>query len=205
MDSLNKLTQYFSKFPGIGPRQSKRFVYHLLRQNKAHLNELAKTIAELKDDIRSCTLCRQYFFTKNKQVTLCSICSDASRDNSLLMIVEKDTDLESIEKSGIYHGYYFVLGGQLSALEKSPETKVRKNELLHTVEHHAKNDLEEIVIATSINPDGEGTMRYVSEELEPLSKKYSFTISTLGRGLSTGTELEYIDADTMKSAFENRS
>jgi len=205
MDSIDKLTEIFKHFPGIGPRQAKRFVYFLLTRNKSYLKEFTSLIEELKNEIVICPECFQYF-TKGKQATpLCEICSGKNRDENVLMIVARDIDLENIEKSHSFNGKYFVLGGTVPILDKNPEQRIHLNELLSAIENKAKKDLKEIILGFSLNPESEYTADFVIQSLNPLITKYGLKISHLGRGLSTGTELEYSDADTIKNALKNRS
>ncbi len=205
MNTIEKLTQIFRMFPGIGPRQAKRFVYFLLKKDNSVLKELAETILELKTNISQCSMCyRFYSFDKNKS-KICNVCSNPNIDKNTLMLVEKDVDFENIHKTGIYNGYYFILGGQLPILEKEPSTKIRIQELLQTIRTHAKNGLKEIIFAVSVNPEGENTSQFIKRTIEPSVKEFDLMISALGRGLSTGTELEYSDSDTLQNAFRNRS
>jgi len=206
MDTIDKLTEIFKHFPGIGPRQAKRFVYFLLTRNKNYLKEFTSLIEELKNEIVICPECFQYF-TKGKQATsLCDICSGKNRDENVLMIVARDIDLENIEKSHSFNGKYFVLGGTIPILDKNPEQRIHLKELLTAIENKAKNNnLKEIILGFSINPESEYTADFVIQALTPLVTKYGLKISHLGRGLSTGTELEYSDADTIKNALKNRS
>ena len=205
MESIDKLTELFSEFPGIGPRQAKRFVYYLLRHNAGLLTELSENISSLKKTIGSCSNCHQYFQKKSGQQTLCAICADTHRDQSQLMIVSHDVDLDHIEKSGVYKGLYFVLGGIVPILTPKPEEKIRSRELLALVKARAeKGTLKEIVLAMSVNPEGENTEQYLSQALSPITSKYSIKISHLGRGVSTGTEIEYSDKETLKNALQNR-
>jgi recombination protein RecR len=121
------------------------------------------------------------------------------------MIVEKDVDLESIERSGIYTGKYFVLGGTVNLLDKEPDEKIRSREIYQTAEQEvASGTLREIVLALSATPDGEDTAAYMTRLLTPLIEAHGLTLSRFGRGLSTGSELEYADAETIKNAFQNR-
>ncbi|MFH1402464.1 MAG: toprim domain-containing protein [Patescibacteria group bacterium] len=206
MNNIDKLAEYFSQFPGIGPRQSKRFVYFLLTKNNGFLNELANSIKELKKDIKICQSCARFYSSSNYNSGLCSICENCNRDKNILMVVAKDADLANIERIGNYNGLYFVLGGFVSILEKNPEQKIRIEKLLTLIQHKCEHqELEEIILALSLNPEGENTIEYVLEKLKPLAEKYSIKISTLGRGLSTGTELEYLDDSTFQNAFKNRS
>jgi len=261
MDALDKLTEIFKKFPGIGPRQAKRFVYHILQETESDIAELINGISNIKRGISICDKCYRYFENKNKQAVVpCPICSNPGRDNSTLMIVVKDIDLLAVERSRAYSGVYFVLGNTVPILEEEPHKKIRQGELLYRIneligvsttapeptsesEQDSNSDessiddfeadlnasasatetsslpslkaqanavapslskLKEVIIATSVNTEGEHTAFYINTLLRPYVEKYGFKITTLGRGLSTGTELEYSDGDTLKSALENR-
>jgi len=206
MDTIDKLTEIFKTFPGIGPRQAKRFVYFLLTRNKNYVGEFTSLVNELQKEIQICQECFQYFPRRKQVSPLCDICVGKNRDTDSLMIVARDIDLENIEKSHSFNGKYFVLGGTVPILEKNPETKIHLKELLSAIENKAKNSgLKEIILGFSINPESEYTADYVIQVLNPLITKYNLKISHLGRGLSTGTELEYSDADTIKNALKNRS
>ena len=130
MNTVDKLIEFFREFPGIGPRQAKRFVYYLLSRNGGYLENLAKLILELKRDIKNCPSCFRFFPTDTSRSPLCSVCVDTKRDSDSLMIVARDVDFEAIEKSHSYKGFYFVLGGTVPILEKEPEKKIRSKELL---------------------------------------------------------------------------
>ena len=190
------------KFPGIGTRQAKRFVYFLLSQDPHYVDMLAREIAELKNSIVQCTGCLR-FYTRKGTGTLCSVCVDDA-DSSTLMVVEKDTDFDSVRRSGSYAGRYFILGGTIPVLEKDPASKIRIRELLERIEGSAADGLTEIILAMSVNPEGDFTRDYVLKALTPLAGQLGITITTLGRGLSTGTELEYSDGDTLRHALKNR-
>jgi recombination protein RecR len=201
MNTINKLTELFSKFPGIGPRQAKRFVYFLLTRNSSFLEELARLLLELKKEVSTCESCMR-FFANSGNTKVCDICRDVNRQDEMLMIVERDADFENIEKSKVYEGKYFILGGKVPILEKNPENRIRVNELKERIKDE---NIKEIILALSVNPDGENTERYVRELLSPLAEENSIKITMLGRGLSTGIELEYPDSDTLKNAFKNRT
>lgn len=202
MDNTQKLIELFKEFPGIGPRQAKRFVYFLLNKNPSYANDIASLIKEVRSTVHSCESCFRFFPNSN---TKCPVCRDTSRDGSQLMIVSNDVDFENIEKTKFYNGFYFILGGSIPILEKNPDKRIRQKELLDNIESKAKEGLKEIIIALNYNPEGENTLSYLSEILKPLTDKYSLKISTLGRGLSTGTELEYSDGETIKNALKNRN
>ena len=142
--------------------------------------------------------------SQSKHPSLCDLCSDVGRDKSLLLLVEKDADLDNIRKTGAYQGHYFVLGGSIPILEKNPESRIRTSLLLTRVEAAGEQGLSELILALSATPQGDHTSEYLRMLLEPLAKKYSFSMTTLGRGLSTGTELEYSDDETILEALKHR-
>ena len=193
-DVIAKLTELFMQFPGIGPRQARRFVYFLLRQDRTYIKNLIENIDELKSEVSECPFCFRYYIGK-----ACSLCADESSDKKILLVVEKDTDLENVRKTGKYMGQYFVLGGLLPILEKNPESRIRINELRKRLEDD--RNIREVILALSANPIGDNTAEYLNIEI---SKYRNIKVSTLGRGLSTGTELEYSDAATLSAALESR-
>ncbi len=202
MDPIQKLTQMFSRFPGIGPRQAKRFVYFLLAENPAYVRELMDNISRLKREVSHCPTCFRLSLSATSRE--CDICRDESRDQSVLMVVAKDIDLENISRSGEYGGRYFILGGLLPILEKNPEQKIRSRELSQLVSRMADAGLKEIIVALSANPEGDNTADYVRNIISPIATAKNIRVSLLGRGLSTGTELEYSDSDTIRNALKNR-
>ncbi len=204
MNEFNKLKELFTEFPGIGPRQAERFVYFMLRKNGTYSRMLTDAILNLKKHMRQCEESYQFFYSEDPTEKLAPLARNTHRDNSLLMIVEKDTDLENIERSGEYSGKYFVLGGTVPLLEKEPEKRVRVEELKKLIEKKSKEGLQEIIFALSANPDGEYTTTVTKEAIAPLAEKYNIKISELGRGLSTGTELEYSDKETIRNALRYR-
>jgi len=206
MDALNKLMEYFGEFPGIGPRQARRFAYFLLTKNPSYTDELSRLIVEIKKNVHICGSCFR-FYTSNKNGGLCSICADSTRDHSELMIVARDVDLEAIEKSRTYHGLYFVLGGTVPILEKNPETRIRSRELMKRLDKDS-TVIKEIILSLNANPEGEHTVDVLRGMIKPLTETSTTSgvkISILGRGLSTGSELEYTDADTIANALKNRA
>lgn len=213
MDAFNKLEEIFRRFPGIGPRQAKRFVYHLLTQSKGEMQDFTSLLGQLHSYTATCPECGRFFTVsetekQTEQISgkssVCSICRDQNRDRSVLMVVSKDIDLLAVEKSRAFSGVYFVLGGNIPILDEAPEHRIRQKELLARVESlKANSQLSEVILATSVNPEGEHTAQYLSSLLRPVLET-AVRITALGRGLSTGTELEYSDSDTLRSALENR-
>ncbi|MCX6736002.1 MAG: toprim domain-containing protein [Candidatus Parcubacteria bacterium] len=205
MNPISQLIELFSKFPGIGPRQAKRFVYFLLSKDAEFRNELSATLARLNEEVDQCSSCFRYFQKSGGEEKICSVCNEDDRDKAMLMVIEKDVDLENMYKAGIWNGFYFILGGAIPILEKEPAKKIRAKELFYTIQDRAKNNgLREVVLAMNANSEGENTAIYLLKILEPLAEKYSLSITSLGRGLSTGTELEYSDKETLKDALASR-
>mgnify|MGYP000545430432 CR=1 FL=1 len=203
MSEIDALVEYFKKFPGIGPRQARRFVYYLLRQEPKDIREFTRHIEELREHIRVCPVSYAYFYAHNNE-TLSPVERDISRNNTILMVVSNDTDMENIEKQRVYSGKYFILGGLTSPTDSNPEESIRAKELIGGMQKRIETGLEEIILATPLNRDGEHTLDYLIHLLRPLVEKHNIKITSLGRGMSTGTELEYVDEHTMRSALENR-
>ena len=202
MDIIDKLTEIFKEFPGIGERQAKRFVYFLMSRNGGYNENLAHMILDLKKEVAQCNDCFKFFLRhQNASGSICDICSNPNTDTSLLLVVEKDSDLESNRKSRTYNGKYFVLGGLVPIVEKTTKSRIRIEELKKKI----GNGLGEIILAFSLSPQGDHTDLYVREQIRDIAEKNKVKISSLGRGLSTGTELEYSDNDTLKNALKNRS
>jgi len=191
--SIEKLINLFAKFPTVGPRTASRFVFHLLNLPNEKTEELLQSISDLKKQIKLCFSCFNY-----SESDVCGICSDARRDKSLLCVVEKETDLETIEKTKKYKGLYFVLDGTVSKLRKEDVEKLRIKELEEKLKKSP--EMKEIILAINSTAEGEATSLYLERLLKPYNKK----ISRLGRGLPLGSELEYADDETLSSAIDNR-
>lgn len=210
MDSLHSLEELFSKFPGIGPRQAKRFVYYLLNKSPSYIKEFTRLVEEVKKGSAECERCHRFFALGSKSLgaKICSICADPTRDTSTLMIVARDSDFETVEKSGAYKGLYFILGGTVPVLDKEPDKRIRLKGLLEEVTEKlsSKGKLKEIIMSLNATPDGEHTADIVRDALSRLEicKRNNVAFTVLGRGLSTGAELEYVDGETIKNALQNR-
>ncbi len=199
-DAIERLTALFEKFPGIGPRQAQRFVHYLLRSSPSLRRELVETLQSLGGSVKQCPQCMRYWNGTDK---LCSMCANPQREPKQLAVVASDTDIAAIERSGTYRGYYFVLGGTISlASEKTNGLRIKQ--LLDSIPTRLKNGLEEVILAFPANPEGDATAIQVREKLSPFCQGETLTITSLGRGLSTGSELEYADPETIKSALESR-
>lgn len=202
MSSIENLATLFTKFPGIGTRQAKRFVYFLLAQNPRFVESFIHEIEELKSSVMRCESCYRFFPFRNNN-SVCDICGGEA-DPSILLIVEKDTDFENIHRGGSWKGKYFILGGVIPVLESDPASRIRISELVDRIERGIPEGLSEVVLALSQNPEGDVTREYIIKALEPTVVNMGVMVTTLGRGLSTGSELEYSDADTLKHALKNR-
>ena len=203
MTSLERLVYHFERFPVIGGRQAKRFAFHLLTLEQSDVHDLAGLIDSIRTSVTMCPSCFR-FHSMYMTETRCSICSSGTRDHSKLTVVERDSDIDAIERGGVYDGLYFVLGGTVPLLDSQDIKKLRGGALKQIVEKRATEGLKEIILAFAINPDGENTGRYIEVLLKESVSKYALKISHLGRGLSTGSELEYADPETIKNAFKNR-
>lgn len=203
MNPLDKLSQSFERFPGIGPRQARRFVQYLLSEGASYRAELADNIKKLGAQSRQCASCFRWF-VKEGTGSECSICSNKSRDRGVLFVVEKDADVDNAERSG-FTGLYFVLGGTIPLADDTPPRHVRLKELFKRIEADGSGKkLTEVILGLSATTEGDHTRLLLQEKLMPIAEACSFILSSLGRGLSTGSELEYADPDTIASALSSR-
>lgn len=192
MDPLSNLSSIFERFPGIGPRQAFRFVQFLLRHPSAR-RELAEALSNLGSSVHQCPQCRRFHAGAQ---ALCGLCANPERDDTTLAVVASDADLLALERSGQFGGRYFVLGGTVSlASEKAPHLAFAELKNLQK-----KKGFAEIILAFPANPEGDATATKTREELEDSGAR----VTMLGRGLSTGSELEYADPETLKTALQNR-
>jgi recombination protein RecR len=205
MTNLDKLIKHFEGFPGIGGRQARRFAFHILRLPETDTNEIADLITNLQSSVIECGRCHRYFSKNGGTETMCSICTNQNRDRGKLMVVERDSDIQSIERSGTYDGLYFVLGGTIPLLDSKESAKLRGGALKSSVDAQLTEELTEIILGFAVNPDGENTSRYVETLLQEHIETNNLTVTRLGRGLSTGSELEYADPETIKNALRNRA
>ncbi|MFZ3074018.1 MAG: recombination mediator RecR [Minisyncoccales bacterium] len=193
--SIQNLIDKFSKFPTIGPRTAARLVFYVLRLDNAKVKELIQAIADLKNNIKTCPIC---FNVYESEKPLCSVCADGKRDKSLLCVVANETDLASIEKTKIYKGLYFILGGTVSAVRKENLAGLRIAELENRIK--TSKSINEIILAINPTSEGQTTIQHLDKTLKPLNKK----ITKLGLGLPMGGELEYADEETLSSALKGR-
>jgi len=193
---IQNLIDEFAKLPSVGPRQAARFVFYLLNQPKEEIEKFAKKLFILKK-IKYCSFCNRAMETTATH--LCEICKNTNRDRAVICIVEKDTDIESLEKTKRYNGIYYVIG-----TEDENRQLARLKDLISRIKKSNK-ELKEIIIATDATTEGETIALYAARQLGELKKSYpQLKITRLGRGLSTGSELEYMDEDTLANALLGR-
>lgn len=191
-EPILKLINSLAKLPGIGKKTAERLALHILHAPNQDAAALAADIVELKTSVQECTIC---FALSEKDK--CKICSDVSRDPSLICVVENPTDMAAIEKSKAFSGLYHILGGTLSPIEGIGPDDIRLKELFRRSDP-AK--IHEIIIATKSNVEGEATAAYIQNKLK--SKKIKIT--RIASGIPMGGELQYIDQLTMQKAMEKR-
>jgi recombination protein RecR len=205
VNPIEKLSEIFEHFPGIGPRQARRFVQYLLSASPATRGELSEIVKQLGAHTTQCKKCFRWFVKDTEKSGLCSICGNTRRDESILFVVEKDADIDNVEKSG-FKGLYFVLGGTVPLAAENPETHVRMRELVKRAEAEgAEKKLREVILGLSATTEGDHTRLILQEKMMPIAEAFDLKVSSLGRGLSTGSELEYADPDTIASALNSRS
>lgn len=194
--TIQKLIKLFAKFPTVGPKAAARFVFYLTSQPEEEINELVGAIKELQESIKICSLCGKSFQDEGE---LCKICTDLRRDKTILCIVEKEIDLEAMEKTHSFKGLYFILGK--STLKLAGEDKTILEEKVETLTQRIqKNGIVEIILALNPTTEGQNTALWLKRQLTSCNIK----TTQLGRGLPIGGELEYADEETLSSALSNR-
>jgi len=197
-DHLDKLARLFLKFPGIGERQAKRFAYFILTQPEHYVGSLVDALSTARSLAHTCTRCLRVY---EGSAGRCGPCSDESRDQHTLIVVEKSQDIDSFAKTD-YHGLFFVLGGLIPIVQKNVLEGTNIKKLIDRTKTEGESGtLKEIILAFPITPNGEHTDIAIREALAPLGQ---VQISSLGRGLSTGAELEYADAASLSASLKKR-
>jgi len=204
--SIQRVIERFSRFPTVGPRTAARFVFYLLKLSDLEFQEFLGELQSLRSQTRLCQFCFVPFDNANgdQNETLCEICRDATREK-ILCIVEKESDLEVLEKAKIYRGVYFILGGTVGSLRQEDIRKLRIQELqarLMSPQEYGFSGkaFDEIILAMNATTEGESTVLY----LERMLKSSPMRITRLGHGIPMGGELEYADSDTLRSALDGR-
>ncbi len=209
---FQNLIKYFTKFPGIGSRQATRFVFYLLRQGDDQFQNFLNELISLKKEIKVCQNCffifdtRQNFPAENlsrQENKLCTICNDPKRNKKIICVVEKETDILAIEKTGHYNGTYHILGGNIYTINEQTDNLILtnfKNRLIKFKNAHPEQSVE-LIIALNPTPDGDATASFLIRNISDLNIK----TTRLARGLQRGADLEYADQETLMHAIKNRN
>ena len=192
MSVIERLTEDFTRLPGVGRKTAIRLVFHLMKRPKEEALRLSGSIREVAETIRPCERCGNF-----AESELCEICSNPSRDTSLLCVVEEAYDVGAIERTGQFRGVFHVLGGRLSPLDGvGPE----ELSIPHLLERVVSDGVGEVIVATNASVEGEATAVYLENAIRPLGAK----VTRLARGIPVGSDLEYVDGTTIAEALAGR-
>ena len=193
INEIEELIKLISKLPGLGPKSAKRIVLKLMNNRDELMKPMANTLTEVYKNVSRCKVCG----TLKSNSVGCNNCENKDKKFNKICVVENIADQWSIENSSIYQGYFHILGGTISSAGK------RKEDLLinSLIERVKKDDIEEVIIATSATVEGQTTAYYIQDSLKGANVK----VSKLAQGLPVGGEIESLDDGTLFSAFKNRS
>ncbi|MDD5131279.1 MAG: recombination mediator RecR [bacterium] len=192
IQSLQKLVEALHRLPGIGPKTAERLAYYILKTNKEEVVDLAEAIKLAKENIRYCSICNNV-----TDMDPCAICQNLERDHTQICVVEEPFDVIALEKTRGHKGVYHVLLGALSPLGGIGPEDLKIKDLLVRIE---KDNVQEVIIATNPNVEGEATALYLSRLIKPLGVK----VMRIAYGLPIGSSLEYADEMTLSKALEGR-
>jgi recombination protein RecR len=188
---IERLIQLLAKLPGLGPRSARRAALALLKKREMLLEPLADAMAKAAAALKQCSLCGNLDTTDP-----CALCTDVTRDGSVICVVEEVADLWALERASIFRGRYHVLGGALSALDGITPEKLNLGPLVK----RAKSGVGEVILAMNATVEGQTTAHYLMDTLEPLGVK----VTRLAHGVPVGGELDYLDEGTLSAAFKAR-
>ena len=191
-DSVTQMIEQLSRLPGIGKKSAERLAYHLLRVPESEAFALADSIRNVRENVRYCSVC--FNLAESEK---CRICSDATREQKTLCVVQQPRDLMALEQSGTYRGMYHVLLGRLAPLENIGPDNLTIEALVKRV---AKGDFKEIIMATNPTVEGDGTALYISNQLA----EFDVSLTRLARGITTGSILEYTNKEILADAISGR-
>lgn len=193
--AIQATIESFEKLPGIGPKSAQRLTFYLLHVPQYELDKFSQSLTNLKTGTKICSIC----FTVGESDP-CEICSDKSRDQSLICVVEEPLDVLAFERSGKYRGVYHVLHGRIDPLNNIGPEEIYIQQLL---DRARSSEISEVVLATNPTMEGEATAMYIDRELKRLTP--NLRITRIGRGLPIGADIEYADEVTLQRAMEGRS
>ena len=188
-----RLTEAFGRMPGIGRKTAERLTYYVLRAPREKMEALAGAIMEVKNSVRHCSMCHNI-----TEQDPCAICADTRRDHTIICVVEEPKDLFALEGIGSFRGVYHVLMGHLAPLDNIGPDELTISSLVARVR---SGDVEEVIMATNPNLEGDGTALHIRQLLEPLGVK----VTRLARGLAAGTAIEYANSAMLDDALNGRS
>jgi recombination protein RecR len=189
---IQDLIDELGRLPGVGPKSAQRIAFHIIQSDRVDVTRLAEILKTVKERVKFCTTCGNI-----SEEELCRICKDPRRDNSSICVVEESKDVLAIEKTREFKGKYHVLGGAISPIDGIGPENLRIKELMTRL---AQTQINEVIIATDPNLEGEATATYLTRLIKPLGVK----VSRLASGLPVGGDLEYADEVTLGRAFEGR-
>lgn len=195
---ITALIESFQKLPGVGPKSAQRLTYYLLHVPQSQLDDFAESVARLKKDTVLCSVCKNV-----SETDPCPICSDPSRDQSQIMVVEQPLDILAFEKTGKFKGVYHVLHGAINPLDNIGPDEIYVDDLLKRLVISEKR-VEEIIIATNPTMEGNATAMFIEKQIKSLTINRYPLITRLGMGIPTGADLEYADEVTLTQALEGR-
>lgn len=191
---ITKLNEFFENLPGVGPKTAERFVFHMLKQPPAKIEEIIEVLKSLKGKIKRCSVCQNFSLSDP-----CEICGDSRRQKNIICVVAKPQDVAAIEKTHEFAGLYHLLDGLINAPDGIGPQELKIKELLVRLKTLPKKDLE-IILGLDANIEGETTALYLARLLKPLEIK----VTRLARGLPQGSDLQYADEITLGSALAGR-
>ena len=189
---VQDLIDELGRLPGVGPKSAQRIAFHLLQAEPVDVQRLADVLVEVKRRVKFCAIC----FNVSEEDT-CRICRDPRRDQSVIAVVEEYKDVAAIERTKEFRGRYHVLGGAISPIDGIGPEQLRITELIRRL---ADGGVQEVILATDPNLEGEATGTYLTRQLSP----YGLKVTRLASGLPVGGDLEYADEVTLGRAFAGR-
>lgn len=197
--SIANLIDSFQKLPGIGPKTAQRLGFYLLHVPQSELESFSDALVNLKRNTVLCSICKNV-----GENDPCTVCDDARRDQSQILVVEQPLDLIAFERTGKYHGVYHVLHGVINPLENIGPDEIFIKELFARISD-GDSRINEIIIATNPTMEGDATAMYLAKKIREMGNgKSSIEVSRLGMGIPTGADLEYADDTTLTQAIEGR-
>lgn len=193
--SITKLIDGFTKLPGVGPKTAERMAFHVLKMNEDDITQFSNALVEVQSNIIECNTCHHI---TDKSEDPCYICSDKTREESILCIVEHPKDVIAMEKMQGFNGLYHVLHGSISPIEGIGPEDLKIKSLIERLQKN--ENIKEVILATNPNIEGETTAMYISRLLQDTGIK----VTRIARGLPVGGDLEYADAITLSKALEGR-